>query len=427
MQNKGNIMNILLVNPISSAQYMANRLKNYQIKTTAIYTVSKTKFTPYSLPKNAMFDEEIWLEDYSANDIIKHLHDRNFDYILNGHEKDLATTDRLAQHFTPAYANEPNTSHLRNDKYFMHKILQQHKIKHIQQQIIDKNDLTLLKEQHLNYPLFIKPLSGSGGNGARKIDSYHELSVYFDNSHAENIQDLITEFNAGKFLLADFVQGREVLVDSFSKNGMHYISSIQAYQRTLINNTPIALSVDLLHDSTLYNLVVKYITEVLSVTGFNNGFAHTELFILENNEVVLIEINPRISGIKGFHNILAEKYGLLSQIDLLAQHVYKKAFLANDQQKNSYNKLVFFYNHGASMMNDLKHDLESHIDLKGVHYSLEQLVKSGSIIKSNVDSLDDVKGFALFSSENLKQLEHVVNTALTLDSKGFKNSKTVIY
>ena len=59
----------------------------------------------------------------------------------------------------------------------------------------------------------------------------------------------------------------------------------------------------------------------MTVTEFNHGFAHTEIFIMENGEPSLVEINPRISGGRGVHNRLAQSFSIKSQTDLLIDYI----------------------------------------------------------------------------------------------------------
>lgn len=415
-------MNILLVNPISSATYMASRLKNYGIKSTAIYTISKNKFTEFCMPKNNLFDEEIWLENYSSINIIQYFAGRVFDYVLNGHDNNVVLADELAQHFTPHYANDPLSAQLRNNKYMMHETLRQQNMRSIKQQIVNQDDISGIKDQ-LSYPLFIKPLSGAGGNGARKIYCANDLKAYSKENHNDNLQDTLTDSTKDKFLIADYISGREVLVDSFSKNGEHYISSIQEYKRILINNAPIALAVDLLHDKVLFQAVESYVKQVLSITGLNNGFAHTELFIQKDNSVVLIEINPRISGIKGFHNKLAEQYGLCSQIDLLAQKIFGKSQKKQFSSGFLYHQVLFFYNHNGLIMPDLEKKLQHTINSSHVHYFLEQFISAGTKVNPNVSSLDDLKALALLSSLDQHVLTIATKQALALDFTGWRSSE----
>ena len=170
-------MKILLVDPISSAGYMSEIFRKYNIHTTAIYTINEDQFTSFHRPNRAWFDKQIGLDFADIDDIIHELGDLQFDYVISGTESATHLSDKLANHYTPQYANNYNTSMYRVDKYTMHKCLESANIEHINQIIYDLNCQEEINNLRISYPCFVKPLGGASSAGALKIETYNELLI----------------------------------------------------------------------------------------------------------------------------------------------------------------------------------------------------------------------------------------------------------
>ena len=382
---------ILLVNPFSSTKYLSNRFKEYGIKTVALYTIDLATVLAYSLPPSNLFDLQVKITSNDLESIIKALGDNQFDYVINGLEAYVELSDKLAAYYVPKYANNPATYFLRSDKYEMHKKLATKELSHIQQVLYDTHD---------SLP--------------NKINNASELANYFKGTDKyKNIWQ--TDKNRDKFLISEYIDGlAELLVDTFSVNGQHYISTIQMYHKDLFKSKPFCCYSQVIRDKALETLVVDYIKKVLDATEFHNGFAHTELFLLPNNELKLIEINARVSGGHGTINRLAFLSNHVDHISLFMKHIFGK----NEQEKidNAYYRRLYLFNLSGKPLQNLEDNLKIYKTVQ----EITQIVPDGHVIASldNVD-LSAAVAFVILRSENFKEIEDDTQKILATDKIGW--------
>lgn len=391
---------ILLINPFSSAKYLSDRFQEYGIFTTALYTIDLSKVSSYILPKNDLFNEQINIQSQDLKKIIKELGVRQFDYVINGFESSVELSDKLAQYYTPKYANNPATYLLRSDKYEMHKILEKFGISHIKQNLYDvnKNNLAEFRTNKINYPCFVKPLFAASSTGANKINNFAELEKYF--IHPEIFHNIRqNEQNQNKFLLAEYIEGQELFVDTFSINGEHYISTIQRYHKEQYNGRPMCYYFELERNEKIKQVVASYINKVLDVTEYRNGFAHTELFLLPNDEIKLIEINPRCSGAGGIPNKISLLSSGVDQVALLVKHVFKQELFNGDHK--DYRCLILSNLSGKPLYN-LQDNLKKYTTV----YDIIQLVPDGHVIRSTDDvTVADASAFIILCADTAAKIE----------------------
>jgi len=312
-------LNVLLVDPFVSAQYLSESFERLGVRTTALYTIDLDDVSEYHSPHPDYFDEQIRLGSRCMDAIVDALGERRFDYVLNGSDGSAEVSDHVAQIVTPGKHNDPANVMLRIDKQRMHDAaaarglahIKQHEITHLE---IAADDPALAD---LTWPCFIKPSRGGGSVGVAKLADRNALAEYLHGvDQAKLLGDIRTSIPnnyALTFLLSEYVEGRECFVDTFSYRGQHYISSIQAYTKQSIDNVPMYRSYELITDRIVTDKLTEYIRAILDSVGLANGFAHTEIFIKADGEPVLIEVNPRISGFSGWGNRLAEAEGLPTQ------------------------------------------------------------------------------------------------------------------
>lgn len=400
---------ILLVNPFASARYLSSRFKECGVLTTALYTVDLAKMPSYLTPSNGMFDEQIKFQSSDVNKILHRLGTIKFDYVINGFESSLELSDILAQEFATGYANDPTTFLLRSDKYEMHRALMRNGLSYIQQMLYNLNDII---PSGITYPCFVKPLASSASIGANKIVDSSALETYFLDAQKyrnpwQNMQ------NKDRFLIAEYVEGIELIVDTFSLNGEHYISTIQRYHKVDHNGRPIYCYFELEHNETILKLVEGYIKKVLDATDYKNGFAHTELFLLPNNDIKLIEINPRISGCSGMINKMTFLSTGLDQIGLLMKYVFNQPQPSGDGK--NYRCLVLFNLSGKPLYN-----LKMHLRKYKTVCEVLQIVPDGHITRDlkNV-TLVDASALVLLCSDKLEKIEKETEEILIEDRNGW--------
>lgn len=167
------------------------------------------------------------------------------------------------------------TAKLCFDKYEMYKHLIKHNIPTIKTygSIVDfTQDVSFGK---IDFPVFVKPRTGSGSVGARKISSMEELTAAVN----EDDSLIIQEFMDGVDLDADVyvdTESREV-VSAFSKKKLS--TTIGGANKTIS-----------FKDKALFGFIKK-ISKVLELYGPNDMD-----FFYKDGQYFLSEINPRFGG-----------------------------------------------------------------------------------------------------------------------------------
>lgn len=167
------------------------------------------------------------------------------------------------------------TARLCFNKYEMFKYLKKHGIPTVQTYGTLEEAKQALEQNDITFPVFVKPRTGSGSVGARKIAAMDELVM----AMKEDESLIIQEFMNGVDLDADVyvdTQSREV-VTAFSKRKIS--TTIGGANKTIS-----------FKDEKLFALI-KQIGEVLELYGPNDMD-----FFYKDGQYYLSEINPRFGG-----------------------------------------------------------------------------------------------------------------------------------
>ncbi|MCC2644557.1 MAG: hypothetical protein K0R94_335 [Burkholderiales bacterium] len=409
-----NFYHILLVNPFASARYLSNELRKYAIKTTALYTKDISLLSDFLKPDINLFDEQVFCLSTDIEDIIKQLNGKTFSFVLNGFEGSVKTADILAKYYTPKYANNPDTAMLRSSKDEIHKALAKNNFSHIRQFLYNCNDqLPDLAKLGLAYPCFVKPLAANGSTGASKINNPSDLEKYFYTDRLTFNNMCETEETRDKFLISEFIEGTEITVDTFSRGGKHYISSIQQYSKEYFKSKPVFRSSEVVQNSNLIQKISDYIFQILDTAQLYNGFAHTEIFLTPRGELKLIEINPRIAGTSGMTNTIAKLSGRTSQIDLLLEYQFN--IQPETIKDNMQSRILSLYNFGGNALYNLKQQLAKWDSV----YEVNQLVPDGHIQSNGALALTDAIAFVIIVAQDMKILNQHTDEILAQDRLGW--------
>ena len=154
------------------------------------------------------------------------------------------------------------------------------------------------------------------------MNSFNEfinaLHQFFTDLDQDEIKE-ITKEETLDYLIGEYIEGEEYFVDTFSLRGKHYVSSVQKYYKDRTGNTPLYQYCEIECNPEILDTITSYVKKVLTTLGLNNGFGHTEIFLKKDNNPVLIELNPRISGGHGIGNQITNLAGLPTQPELLAE------------------------------------------------------------------------------------------------------------
>ena len=168
------------------------------------------------------------------------------------------------------------TAHLCFDKYEMYKYLSSKGIRTVRTYNSLENFKRGLDKGEISFPVFMKPISGSGSVGIGKVNNWKELEEKFnDGKFTYIIQELMTEGDCDADVYVDCISHKPVAI--FSKKKIE--SRIGGASKTIS-----------FKDNKLFDFIVQ-LCSVLEL----NGPCDMDFFI-KNGEYYLSEINPRFGG-----------------------------------------------------------------------------------------------------------------------------------
>lgn len=347
-------MIILAINPVSSAEYLVSRFKEMQIPlivvtTNAAITEKERKLYPYLNYNRLPVAEIIDVTGITEIKRIKYIDQLNkkyhFTHGFSGAEGGLEAAEKILAYLFPNYSNDPTTSFYRFDKYWMNEILRENNISSITQIVID-TEMSLNKQIDLakkfyeahDGDIILKPRSGS----AASVDVFKPYSVddivdYFNNEHKGL-------FYQSDILVQEVVHGDEYYVDFASYGNQHRLTAVGKLEKELIHGSFEYLYADNLSlESKLSQRIARYGEECLKALGVKNGFSHIEIKKTPQG-LYLIELNPRLSGSDGYHNIMSRHRYNEDQIDAYIDLIKGKKTQKIHTKKTLYQRLVYFKN-----------------------------------------------------------------------------------
>lgn len=308
---------VLIVDPYVSTEYLATSLAEKHIACDALYTSTIQENKHADLHKH-LFHHVIDSTMYSEDILHRLIVENEYDFILNGAEEATAFTDRLANACCPECANNPLTSELRANKWAMNKAAAMAGLNTIRSTVVNapfKVEDVKKAIEEIGLPVFCKPIGGFGSVGVFRADTIAEVVRFLANPVCGKFE---------QYIIQEEINGLEVLVDTFSAEGSHYVCCISRNPKTIIDGRPIYRMTSVEEDQRIWESCSRYVQSLLRALDFRHGFAHTELFFLVDGSIKLIEMNNRISGGHGSVNKIARLCGFTAQDDALGQYLRKR-------------------------------------------------------------------------------------------------------
>lgn len=139
------------------------------------------------------------------------------------------------------------------------------------------------------FPVIVKPTDRSGSRGVEKVENVSGVSKALERACSESFQK--------KAIIEEFVDGREISVESISFAGQHYVLQITDKVTTeapffveLEHHQPSSLPED------IKSQVKKIVLHALDALHIQYGASHSELKITEDKDIRVIEIGARMGG-----------------------------------------------------------------------------------------------------------------------------------
>ncbi|WP_150467215.1 ATP-grasp domain-containing protein [Francisella sp. SYW-9] len=306
---------ILIIDPNVSIEYAISEFSRWGYKVLGLATSNYDSSINYSI-----FDSF----KFSANDLER---DReNFEYFIKNYdikyafcneEFSVIYADQLLSKYLPDFANSHSSSEKRYSKYAM-----QENIKYFGLPSVPMLKLGsyLTKEEKVESTykfldmyrdIVLKPDSNSGGSvGVKNIYDKAQINQYFN----DNSKPMFA--NVDSYLLQGLISGQEYYIDTVSFKGSHIITSIGKYNKSVEDGNFLCHYVDIKSAvDPEVKPIVDYVKKLLDIFEIKNGPAHWEVkYDGSSNQLFLIELNMRISGLRGLLNLAASKRQGLDQV-----------------------------------------------------------------------------------------------------------------
>ena len=223
-----------------------------------------------------------------------------------------------------------NTAKLCFDKYEMYKYLIENNIKTVKTYGDYNEFLNDYKKNNISFPVFVKPRTGSGSVGARKVLDCAELKQLCEN----NPSLIIQEYMDGLDLDAD------VYVDTISHKPVSIFTKRKI--ETKIGGASKTIS---FKDEKLFS----FVKEIVSKFNFNGPIDID--FFYKDGEYYMSEINPRFGG------AYLHAYG--AGVDFTKMIYNNVNNIANEEMIGDYDEGVVMMMYDSVVITkeeDLKHD-----------------------------------------------------------------------
>ncbi len=184
-------------------------------------------------------------------------------------------------------ANNDAYSEMTTNKYAMRRCFSEHAIPS-PRYCLSEGSLPA-EAGTFTYPLIVKPTDRSGSKGVEKITAEKDLKPALDRACAASFQH--------KAIVEEYVDGREISVESISYEGRHHILQ---FTDKVTTGEPYFVELEHHQPSTLTDKVKEQVSTVvlkaLDALHIEYGASHSELKIADNGNINVIEIGARMGG-----------------------------------------------------------------------------------------------------------------------------------
>ena len=182
--------------------------------------------------------------------------------------------------------NSNDCLELTTNKYLMREALKAGGSPIPYYQIAKKNQ-NLIELCH--FPYIVKPIDRSGSRGVNLVHNFDQLQ--------KAVKESIEESFLSESIIEEFIEGDEYSIESYSKNGSHFILQITKKYTTgaprFIERAHLAPA---FIDSKLEEKIKQVVSKALTNLKVEFGSSHSEIKINEAGEIKIIEIGSRMGG-----------------------------------------------------------------------------------------------------------------------------------
>ena len=230
-----------------------------------------------------------------TNSLVKELAKYKPAFVIAGAEPGVEYADLLANLLHMHNVNDISLSKARRNKVAMADQLKVRGLRHIPTyEVCDVEMAVNWVSTNKGWPYVVKPVNSAGGDQVKFCNTSGEVS----NAVASILSN---EFNMLGYpnntaLVQPYCSGREVVINTASCNGQHYICEVWEYERChLESGEHVYQRANLVSHEIITDEIKEYVYQVNDALGVRFGAAHSENIISDTGPV-LVELGARLMG-----------------------------------------------------------------------------------------------------------------------------------
>lgn len=189
----------------------------------------------------------------------------------------------------------------------------------------------------LNLPLVVKPSDCTGSKGVKKAENIEELKTYFADAKSFSRND--------KVIVEEFVEGKEIQIDCFVRNGISKVIMVRQKIPLGLNN---GLSMQTLGSIIPVNLPSEVNTEInnlankiATVFEINNSTLFIQAIVDKDGQINVLEFAPRVGG--GLSYKLVKSYTGIDVVDATVDTFLGKDHKISPEENNFFLHSIIVY------------------------------------------------------------------------------------
>ncbi len=199
----------------------------------------------------------------------------------------LLTVARVSETLNlPCYIDYETALNVTNKQY-MKKVFVSNNIPTAKHIIMAELDATKL--EGMSYPLIVKPVDCNSSKGVKKVESFEELKIAFENA--------VNFSRTNTALVEEFIDGEELSVDIYVENGVAHVLSVSSLDKIANNDKFVIFRgryssdvVDSVHD-----LVRGIAQQIADAFGLKNSPMLIQM-ITDGKRAFVLEFSARTGG-----------------------------------------------------------------------------------------------------------------------------------
>lgn len=289
----------LLTNPVVNHNMLAKYLISRGIECCAYIDMDQVNKLPATVKSRGRdFDADLFTEIYLRWEELPAPDSRPFDAIIAGGELGVESAERISAHYELP-GNDPATIDYRRNKEAMQQRLAQSGLPHIRSAGIDsETNLAQIRAELGGGPYILKPRDAAGGESLRYCSDFDalEAAVAAIDWGALNCTWKRNE----RFLVQDYVEGTEYVVDLVARNAETVVAAISRYVRLSDLGSwsyPNVKRFLVMEDPSdpKFAPLIQHATLCCHALGLRQGAAHME-FLDGPKGCFMVEVGARLHG-----------------------------------------------------------------------------------------------------------------------------------